>query len=309
MSVVAQSPFTSGKRLFEEQDASPAEGGSGLGLKRARFDSPSGRCRGGGGPPGQQQQQCRPHPSAVAALKALFPDMDEQAVESVLAECGQDIDAAIRRLTHLKLSNAEAVAAAANGGPPQHQQQQQQQPQQHAPRAAANSGGSDTAHVADDRQAAAAAAEQQQQQAQAQQAAAAAQAALPQTAEQWVDALVQEMAAAQDFADARGRAGKMLQAFEAFVSARAKDAPGGGAGRLDEALRENAILKRAVQIQNAKLQEAAAKDQELSGLKQVLGQYQERLRHLELSNYSLALHLQKATDDRSATANRPPDVF
>jgi hypothetical protein len=83
----------------------------------------------------------------------------------------------------------------------------------------------------------------------------------------------------------------------------------GSQARAEEALRENAILKRAVQIQNAKLQEASAKDQELAGLKQLLGQYQERLRHLELSNYSLALHLQKATDDRSQTANRPPDVF
>jgi hypothetical protein len=83
----------------------------------------------------------------------------------------------------------------------------------------------------------------------------------------------------------------------------------GSQARAEEALRENAILKRAVQIQNAKLQEASAKDQELAGLKQLLGQYQERLRHLELSNYSLALHLQKATDDRSQAANRPPDVF
>jgi hypothetical protein len=84
---------------------------------------------------------------------------------------------------------------------------------------------------------------------------------------------------------------------------------GGAHGKLDDILRENVILKRAVQIQNTKLQEASAKDQEVAGLKQLLGQYQERLRHLELSNYSLALHLQKATDDRSQPTNRPPDVF
>jgi uncharacterized phage infection (PIP) family protein YhgE len=207
--------------------------------------------------------------------------MDEQAVESVLAECGQDIDAAIRRLTELKLSNAE----------------QQQQAQ--AAMAASNQQ-HDTASVADGGQ------QQEQQQQQQHQAPSG-----PQTAEQWVDALVQEMAAAKDFTDARGRAAKMLQAFEQFVSARSKEGSGSSSShaRAEEALRENAILKRAVQIQNAKLQEASAKDQELAGLKQLLGQYQERLRHLELSNYSLALHLQKATDDRSATANRPPDVF
>lgn len=86
-------------------------------------------------------------------------------------------------------------------------------------------------------------------------------------------------------------------------------AAGASQARVEEALRENAILKRAVQIQNAKLQEASVKDQELAALKQLLGQYQERLKHLELSNYSLALHLQKATDGNSATVNRPPDVF
>ncbi len=82
-------------------------------------------------------------------------------------------------------------------------------------------------------------------------------------------------------------------------------------GRGDEALRENAILKRAVAIQNAKLQEAAAKDAELEGLRALLGQAQERLRQVELSNYSLALHLHKATDGRppASPANRRPDVF
>jgi hypothetical protein len=118
-----------------------------------------------------------------------------QAVESVLAECGQDIDAAIRRLTELKLSAAE-------------QQQQQQQQQAQAAMAAPNQQ-HDTARVADGGQ------QQQHEQQQVPTG--------PQTAEQWVDALVQEMAAAKDFTDARGRAAKMLQAFEQFVSARSKE--------------------------------------------------------------------------------------
>jgi hypothetical protein len=119
--------------------------------------------------------------------------LSTQAVESVLAECGQDIDAAIRRLTELKLSNAE----------------QQQQAQ--AAMAASNQQ-HDTASVADGGQ------QQEQQQQQQHQAPSG-----PQTAEQWVDALVQAMAAAKDFTDARGRAAKMLQAFEQFVSARSKE--------------------------------------------------------------------------------------
>jgi hypothetical protein len=66
----------------------------------------------------------------------------------------------------------------------------------------------------------AAAPPENQQQAHVQQAAAVP--AGPQTAEQWVDALVQEMAAAKDMEDARARAGKLLQAFEQFVTARNK---------------------------------------------------------------------------------------
>lgn len=213
------------------------------------------------------------HPDTIRALKALFAEMDEQAVESVLAECGQDIDAAIRRLTELKLTNQEQVQKAQDTAGAADNSQQQQQPNNSAPVDNPAAG--------------------------------------PQTAEQWVDALVQEMAAAKDFADARTRAGKMLQAFEQFISARNKrQQPAAPShAKAEEALKENAILKRAVQIQNAKLQEASAKDQELSQLKQLLGQYQERLRHLELSNYSLALHLQKATNSMGQTANGPPDIF
>lgn len=106
-----------------------------------------------------------------------------QVVENVLAECGQDIDAAIRRLNQLKLSTEQ-------GG-----QQAPAQP--------------DTAAVPEN-----------PQQAHVQQAAAVPSG--PQTAEQWVDALVQEMAAAKDMEGARSRAGKLLQAFEQFVTARNK---------------------------------------------------------------------------------------
>jgi hypothetical protein len=229
-------------------------------------------------------------------------------VTAVLAECGNDIDAAIRRLNQLRIESDAAAAAAAAApaaasrqqqvaaGPAAEQQQQQQEQQQAAATAAA----------------------QQQQQQQQQQAGAtpsggapagAAPAEGPQTAEQWVDALVGEMAAASSIPDARGRAAKLLHAFERFVQDRGAGGRGGGP-RLEEALRENAILKRAVQIQNARMQEAGAKEQELAALKQAVAQYQERLRHLELSNYSLALHLQKATGDAPvAPGHRPPDVY
>lgn len=277
MSVALQAPFTGTKRLFDDADSEGQQHQQQEGAKRARcLGSPAGRCRPAAHNVPSHFQPSLPA-SAVAAVKALFPGMDAQVVENVLAECGQDIDAAIRRLNQLKLSTEQ-------GG--------QQAPAQ-----------SDTATAPENTQ-----------QAHVQQAAAAAAAVPsgPQTAEQWIDALVQEMAAAKDMEDARSRAGKLLQAFEQFVTARNKAEaapPGSAQARVEEVTRENTILKRAVQIQNAKLQEASTKDQEIAGLKQMLGQYQERLRQMELNNYSLALHLQKATNDRSQTCNRPPDVF
>jgi DNA-binding protein H-NS len=79
--------------------------------------------------------------------------------------------------------------------------------------------------------------------------------------------------------------------------------------KLEEALKENHILKRAVQIQNARVQEASQKDQEIQHLNQVINQHREQLRNLELSNYSLSLHLQQATNGGAFGHHRNPDVF
>eukprot|EP00967_Tisochrysis_lutea_P107681 scaffold166281_cov19-Tisochrysis_lutea.AAC.1 len=50
-----------------------------------------------------------------------------------------------------------------------------------------------------------------------------------------------------------------------------------GRAKLLEIQRENAILKKAVQIQNSKLNEKAGQDQEVQQLRQMLAQYQEQL--------------------------------
>jgi hypothetical protein len=123
-----------------------------------------------------------------------------QVISDVLAEHGDNIDAAIKHLTSLRLSAASSSAAT---------------PEQQA-----------------------AAADQQQQQQQAQQGAAAegpaGPAAAPQkSADEWVDIVVQEMSAAKDMADARARASKVLQAFEQAAvahSAQAQVGAGGSSG-------------------------------------------------------------------------------
>jgi len=271
-----------------------------------------------------------------------------QTLSSVLAECGSDIDAAIRRLNELRLAANSEQAGAANGvpvpagpavaggvraartmpaspgaaavlgsrccanapplPPPPTRTNNTRPPRVHASPAGPANG------------AAGAPAPQQQQQ--QQQPPAAPERAGPQTAEQWTDALVAEMAAAKDVPDAKARAAKALTAFEQFVTAHivaarereAKDAAGGdragASSRLGEVQRENAILKRAVQIQNARIQELSSREAEVAALKQAVGQYQERLKQMELSNYSLALHLSKATGGSGLQpGQRPPDVF
>jgi hypothetical protein len=125
-----------------------------------------------------------------------------------------------------------------------------------------------------------------------------------------VDVLVGEMAAAGDIGDARKRAGGVLQAFEQFVMTRV-GGDAGPSGRTAALGRENAILKRAVQIQNARLQElGAAREAEVAGLRDALGRFQERVQALEVHNYSLTLHLQAANAPGGLTpTQRPPDVY
>lgn len=52
--------------------------------------------------------------------------------------------------------------------------------------------------------------------------------------------------------------------------------------QLENVLRENAILKRAVAIQHDRQKEFVSTSQELSQLKQLVAQYQEQVRTLEV---------------------------
>ena len=79
--------------------------------------------------------------------------------------------------------------------------------------------------------------------------------------------------------------------------------------QLADLQRDNGILKRAVAIQNTRLQEGAARDAELQALRGQLKQAAERVSTLELSNYSLAQHLRAATSAQHDFGGpRHPDV-
>ncbi len=127
------------------------------------------------------------------------------------------------------------------------------------------------------------------------------------TAEEWIDLLVQQMSAASDVADAKHRASQVLRAFEQAVMQHSDQQTG-------DISRENALLKRAVAIQNSRLQELLAREAEANELRGAVEAAKSRIQSLEVQNYSLQVHLKRAADaQQEHTALTPgrknPDVF
>mmetsp|Transcript_13852 Transcript_13852/g.40131 ORF Transcript_13852/g.40131 Transcript_13852/m.40131 type:complete len:261 (-) Transcript_13852:1029-1811(-) len=142
------------------------------------------------------------------------------------------------------------------------------------------------------------------------------------TAEEWVTLLVSHMAAAANMDDAREKAAHVLALFEKAVAAKQGDArPQDHAAqalatKLAEAARESGILKRAVQIQSAKIERASAdRDAALAHAQQLSEQLagaSDVARQLQAANYALSLQLQQATASAQFAGlcgRRPPDVF
>lgn len=191
----------------------------------------------------------------ITRLRSLFPDMDDEALKNVLDSCGHDVDAAIEKLTSLRLT-------------PPPQQEKAEPPQER------------TLESADD----------------------------------WVSALVTEMKESRDVTDAKSRAARVLSAFEQFVASRTAEKQ----SQLDK---ENNVLKRAVAIQAQRLAEAKddkIRDQNtISQLRKNADDQNEKLKQAQLSNYSLSVHLRRATDSAAlrdadgATGGFPrhPDVY
>lgn len=117
----------------------------------------------------------------------------------------------------------------------------------------------------------------------------------PTTRPEWIGAFVTEMSRSRDVGDAHERASRALAAFEAFIVSRCvtKD----NSGKLE---RENGVLKRAVAIQAARLNEAAdtVKKQaaHVCKLEQLAREQCEKLKQAEHTNYSLSVHLRQATE-------------
>ncbi|KAB1208995.1 hypothetical protein CJ030_MR6G022963 [Morella rubra] len=266
-------------------------------------------------------------PHLIEHLRAIFPHMDQKLLtiwerhyycsfSRALEECGDDLDSAIRSLNELRLGTTESnlgSAAVKSHLTPEANPQSQ---------GLATSNGEVVAGE-----------ELSAQQNPTMDGA------------DWVELFVREMMNASNVDDARARTSRVLEVLERSITARAtaeaaqsfhqlrgrgrsaavqglsvQFGVGQGAADLNlenmmlkeqvEALiQENTILKRAVSIQHERQKEYEERNQELEHLKQLVSQYQEQLRTLEVNNYALTMHLKQAQQSNSIPGRFHPDVF
>eukprot|EP00271_Cylindrocystis_brebissonii_P015601 TRINITY_DN38548_c0_g1_i1.p1 TRINITY_DN38548_c0_g1~~TRINITY_DN38548_c0_g1_i1.p1 ORF type:complete len:334 (-),score=74.86 TRINITY_DN38548_c0_g1_i1:724-1725(-) len=264
----------------------------------------------------------------LVALQRLFPGMDDNLLQKVLESCGNNIDAAIQSLNSLRLSSNDPAQ-------PQHEQegaasqagseadplisngpQQQASPPQGANHVAA--AGADESSLG---QASGTPGDSQPGTA-GSSAAGTLPAISPETmsGNDWVEMVIRELAAATDMDNARLRVAHMLEVFEKVVrtggggeNAAALEQLGKEKALLKEMVQkltsDNTILKKAVTIQHARQVEHEERGREMAQLKQMLHQYQEQLRALELRNYALNMHLKTAEQASSIPSRFHPDIF
>lgn len=272
------SAIVCGKRsnIFEESPSSPPVS------KRIRCSSSSSSSPGRAFSPPRAAVSNFPNSySLLDHLFALFPGMDRQFLEKALEESGDDLDSAIRRLNELRLS-----AASSTSNVPQ---------EADAPFASqvANNGGSaprDYPPTGSN---------------------------LPVNGPEWVELLVKEVINASNVDDAKARVSRALEALEKSICANATAETAQNFQKennmlkqqLEALVQENGILKRAVSIQHERQKEFDEKSQEVHQLKQLVSQYEEQLRTLELNNYALAMHLKQAQQANSIPGRFNPDVF
>lgn len=223
--------------------------------------------------------------SVLDHLSTIFPDMDKQLLERALELCGDDLDSAIKSLNDLRLGPTDRNLSA-DAGKSDVVLEGNVQLQSHGNGEVSSENLPASENV---------------------------------TMEgvDWVEAIVREMMSASNIDDARARASRALEVYEKAIVARV----GAEAAhnfhqekmmikeQVQVLLQENTILKRAVSIQNERQKEYEDKNHELQNLKQLVSQYQEQMRTLEVNNYALTMHLRQAQQGNSIPGHFHPDVF
>eukprot|EP00252_Welwitschia_mirabilis_P014428 TRINITY_DN316_c0_g4_i1.p1 TRINITY_DN316_c0_g4~~TRINITY_DN316_c0_g4_i1.p1 ORF type:complete len:275 (-),score=41.05 TRINITY_DN316_c0_g4_i1:462-1286(-) len=230
--------------------------------------------------------------SPVSHLRSLFPDMDQQYLQAALEVCDNDLASAVKRLTELRLQRNERdlsvcqseseLRDTSRDGEPAHVNQRKNIPVE-------NCSGNNEGIVNPDS---------------------------PVNGSDWVDLFLSEMQNASDMIDAKMRASKALEALEKAIHARSGP-PVENLQKenlvlrqqVENLTRDNSILRRAVAIQHERQKEHEERGNELQQLRQLISQYQEQLRTLEVNNYALTLHLRQAQQSSSIPGRFHPDVF
>lgn len=224
-------------------------------------------------------------PYILDQLRALFSHMDPHVLERALEECGDDIDAAIKRLHELCLGSEEETSASV-------------ELEQPADTIANGVLANDEAAATMDNPSIAS--------------------NLPADGAEWVELFIREMMSAISVDDARSRAAKFLRDLEKSISARAGAEVAKSFEKENMMMKqhieglvwENTILKRAVAIQHERLKEYAERNREFQHVKQLVSQYQEQCRTLEVNNYALTMHLKQAEQsNNSISAHLNPHIF
>ncbi|KAK6156524.1 hypothetical protein DH2020_010772 [Rehmannia glutinosa] len=271
-----------GKRssIFEESPSSPP------GSKRIRCSSSSSPGRTFSSPPrvaSASSYSFSNSSSPLDYLVAQFSDMDRQVLEKALEESGDDLDSAIKRLNLIQSSAATNIPDA----------YQKIETQFSAQGTVVNNGGT---------------APREEQPGGSN---------FPADGAEWVDLLVREVLNGSNMEDKKARVSRALESLEKFIYL---NATAEAAQRfqnenivlkqqLEALIQGNTILKRAVTIQHERQKEFEEMGQELHQLKQLVSQYQEQLRTLEVNNYALTMHLKQAQQSSSISGRFHPDVF
>ncbi|KAI4324685.1 hypothetical protein MLD38_030150 [Melastoma candidum] len=213
--------------------------------------------------------------AVLAQMSARFPHMDDQVLEKVLEECGNDIDAATRRLRELSVGSAEVDGNSKKDDTARPEEGTGAVSGEIPYATATPVEGADwvellvkemsSASNFDDARA---------------------------RATRVLEALEQSICqrAHSEAAQNVEKENVMLkQHIEALV-------------------RDNAILKRAVAIQHERQKDFEGVSRELQHLKQLIPGYIEQLKKLEMDNYSLSLQLKHTQLCHSFPRNFPPDV-
>ncbi|XP_050235279.1 uncharacterized protein LOC126683433 [Mercurialis annua] len=209
-------------------------------------------------------------PSPLLHLKSLFPRLDPQFVARALGECGNDLDSAIKSLNDYSANLDESGVKSEQGALP-------------------NEGD----------------------------ATAAAPSNFPVQGAEWVDVFVREMTSATSIDDAKARASRVLEILDKSISARVAEETTQSFHKeivvlkehIESLIRDNTILKRAVAIQHERQKDFEDKNRELQQLKQLVSQYQEQMKTLELNNYGLMMRLRQAEQSSPIPGRFNPDIF